>query len=186
MGQLGCRSPALAPNPRTVIVDFINYCSDASHPLPSHDSQHCAAMRHLASQLMALRYRELERLKNVYDNAIDIDFFLYRLCVVAFEERKSVGRLISIFAFAGILSQRPQSDNAALCDCVSAFIEDNLTDWLQESDSWNHICRLHRKNVCLGDTNWNNFCLMEACIEPAYHCAIVIVAAILFCCMLIY
>ena len=174
----------MAPNPKTVIVDFLCFCADQTHPLPTRDSKYCAAMRYFAGQVMKTHRKELEQLWRSYEAAADIDFFLYRLCDVVFDDKKSVGRLISIFAFAGILSlHRRERDNAVLCSCISGFIKDNLTDWLEISDSWNHLCRLHLKNVKLGDTNWKNFCLKEnySYVMPAYNAAIIVAAAMLFC-----
>ncbi len=173
-----------------VLKDFVNYCADPTCPLPTTDDhdhgQYCAAVRHLAGQLMQSHHEDLRRLCRAFDVAVDIDFFLHRVCDMVFDDRKSLGRLISIVAFVGALSQQRRNDNAVLCHCISAFIDDNLDDWLQRADTWNKMCELHHRNVQVGDSDWRHFCLKEDndSTIPAYHVAFAVCTALILCSML--
>ncbi len=179
----------MASKSEAILKDFINYCADPTCPLPTADEggPYCAAVRHLAGQLMHSHQEELGRLCDAVDLAFDIDFFLHSVFDIVFDDRKSVGRLISVIAFAGALSRQPGNDNAALCDCISGFIDDNLDDWLQRADVWNQVCELHHRNVQVGDSDWRHFCLKEDndSTTPAYHVAFAVCTALFFCCMLL-
>ncbi len=177
----------MLPNTSRIVLDFIAYLADPTTPLPSQDKEQCEAIRDLASQALVWKREEFEELKNYYVAADDLNYFLYRILLSSFEDEKTIARLITLFAYAGILSRIEGNDTESICKCVSGFIDNELKDWLEKSDSWKHICRLHQEKVKLDGRKWEDFCRREREIgygERSYDCLTMTGAADTFAFML--